>query len=573
MGYFDIVPAMKSWNALLAIVPGLIGFKPSKECLQAWGNADKLFKRFEKKTGAHNLVDAAAKIYRTVSAALDREMGIFVKGYFSVALGSFMALPINPDPIAIDLRSGILPDLRALAVIASRGHISMDELRQAAELIKKVHKPLIALIVLHMNYCSCLRRHDVCREYIERYVSTHNSPRRAKRRGLSLFNKWHALFISDTIKQMIHYLSAARPKALTGTALLRLDFNTKDDWRMRAVMPTIKLLLKVSRHIVIISHRGRPNGFDKKFSLKGDAAKLSGLLGGKKVTFINHFRFAEIKKQVAAAPRGSIFLLDNLRFLPGEEKNDPALAKQLASLADFYVNDAFAVSHRANASVVAITKFLPNYAGIELEREIISLSKAILAPKHPVVLILGGAKASDKLGVITYFKNKADRFLLGGGCANTILWLGGMDVKKSVKDGDPKELPVLKKIAKYKSVVLPTDFVWGTVAGDTAKNTKILDVGPSTIRAFNKDIAAARTIIWSGPLGLIEKKQYAKASVAIARAIGRNRRAFSVSGGGETVMFLKQYGLDKKFSFISTGGGAMVDFLAGKKLPGIEALK
>lgn len=364
---------------------------------------------------------------------------------------------------------------------------------------------------------------------------------------------------------MIKYLSAARPKAIAGTALLRLDFNTKDDWRMRAVLPTITLLLKRSRRIVIVSHYGRPEGGDKKFTLRGDAVKLSRLLGGKKVMFIDRFRFAEIRRQIAASPRGSVFLLENLRFLPGEEKNDPKFAAQLASLADFYVNDAFAVSHRANASVVAVTKFLPSYAGLEMEREIKSLGKAIIAPKHPVVLILGGAKASDKLGVITYFKNKADSFLLGGGCANTIMWLKGMDVKGSITDSDPKELPALKKIAGYKSVVLPTDFVWG---GDA-----ILDVGPKTVAMFVKKIAAARTIIWSGPLGLIEKKRYAKASIAAARAIGRNRRAFSISGGGETVMFLKQYKLDKKFSFISTGGGAMVDFLAGKKLPGIEALK
>jgi len=218
---------------------------------------------------------------------------------------------------------------------------------------------------------------------------------------------------------MIRYISSARPAALVGTALLRLDFNTEDDWRMRAVLPSITLLLKTSGRVVIISHRGRPVGFDKKLSLRADAAKLSKLLGGKKVIFIDHFRFGEIKKQVAAAPRGSIFLLDNLRFLSGEETNDAKVAKPLASIADFYVNDAFAVSHRANASVVAITKFLPSYAGIEMENEIKSLSKAIVKPQHPVVLILGGAKASDKLGVITNFKKKADGFLLGGGCANT----------------------------------------------------------------------------------------------------------------------------------------------------------
>ncbi len=374
---------------------------------------------------------------------------------------------------------------------------------------------------------------------------------------------------------MIRYLSTASPKALAGTALLRLDFNTTDDWRMRAVLPTIKLLLKTSGRIVIVSHRGRPVGFDKKLSLRGDAAKLSKLLGGKKVTFINHFRFVEIKKQVAAAPRGSIFLLDNLRFLSGEERNDAKLARALASIADFYVNDAFAVSHRANASVVAITKFLPSYAGIEMENEIKSLGEAIIKPRRPVVLVLGGAKASDKLGVITHFKNKTDWFLLGGGCANTMLWLKGMDVKKSIKDSDSKELAVLKKIAAYKNVVLPTDFVWGNAGGGNGggKNSAILDVGPKTVRAFDKKIAAARTIIWSGPLGLIEKPAYTKGSIAIARAIGKNKKAFSISGGGETVMFLKQYKLDKNFSFISTGGGAMLDFLAGKKLPGIEALR
>lgn len=364
---------------------------------------------------------------------------------------------------------------------------------------------------------------------------------------------------------MIKYLSAADPKALTGTALLRLDFNTEDDWRMKAVIPTIKFLLKRSGRIVIVSHRGRPKGFDKKLSLRADAAKLSTLLGGRKVVFVGSFRFMEIRKRISAAPRGTVFLLDNLRFLPGEEKNDPKLGRQLASLADFYVNDAFAVSHRANASVVAVTKFLPSYAGLELEREIGSLGRAITAPKHPVVLVLGGAKAADKLGVIAYFRKKADWFLLGGGGANTVLWLNGMDVKDSVKDSDPKDIRALKALAAQKNVMLPIDFVWG--------DGRILDVGPRTVALFDKKIAAARTIIWSGPLGLIEKKKYAKASVAVARAIGRNRHAFSVSGGGETVMFLKAYKLDRKFSFISTGGGAMVDFLAGKKLPGIEALR
>lgn len=361
----------------------------------------------------------------------------------------------------------------------------------------------------------------------------------------------------------IRFLSKARKKALAGTALLRLDFNTKDDWRMLTVLPTIKMLLRTSDRIVIISHRGRPNGLEKKLSLRQDATQLSRLIH-RKVTFIDHFRFNEIRKTIEASPMGSVFLLENLRFLRGEEMNDLRLARNLASLADFYVNDAFAVSHRANASVSAITKFTSSYAGLEMEREIASLSRVMKRPTRPMVIILGGAKATDKLGVIKYFKNRTDSFLLGGGPANTLMFLNGVAVKDSIRDKDQNDLKKLKSVAGYRNVVLPKDLIWG--------GKKILDLGPKTIHDFIEKISTARTILWSGPVGLIENKIYARGSVALARAIGRNRRAFSVAGGGETVMFLKQYGLDKKFSFISTGGGAMVEFLAGKRLPGIVAL-
>lgn len=362
----------------------------------------------------------------------------------------------------------------------------------------------------------------------------------------------------------VKYLSKANKRVLLGTALVRLDFNTEDDWRMLTVLPTIKLLLRTASRIVIVSHRGRPRRFDKKLSLKKDAAALGRLLR-RKVTFINHFRFAEIGETVAVAPRGSIFLLENLRFVKGEEADDPHFARALASLADFYVNDAFAVSHRANASVAAITRFLPSYAGLEMEREIASLSRVMQHPRRPLVLVLGGAKAADKLGVIKYFKKRADWFLLGGGPANTILSIKGMEVESSVRDRDPKDLRMLAPVAAYKNVELPNDFVW--------YDGMIWDIGPKAVMEFAKKIKRARTILWSGPLGLIERKKFARGSVAVARAIVRNRRAFSVAGGGETVMFLKKRGLDKKFSFISTGGGAMIDFLAGKKLPGVEALR
>lgn len=229
------------------------------------------------------------------------------------------------------------------------------------------------------------------------------------------------------------------------------------------------------------------------------------------------------------------------------------------------MNDAFAVSHRANASVAAVTNFLPSYAGLELEQEITSLSRAMRNPKHPFVFIVGGAKAADKLDVLVSFRKKADWFLLGGGPANTLLSLRGMDVKKSVRDTDPKDVAALEKFGRAKNVILPSDFRWH---GDF-----IWDVGPKTVAAFSKKIAAAKTIVWSGPLGLIERPAFARGSVAVARAVAKNHHAFSLTGGGETVMFLKKYRLDKKFGFISTGGGAMLDFLAGKKLPGIIALE
>jgi phosphoglycerate kinase len=299
-----------------------------------------------------------------------------------------------------------------------------------------------------------------------------------------------------------------------------------------------------------------------KFSLKKDAGHLSRLLK-KKIVFVDHFDFARTKKTVGASPLGSVFLLENLRFVKGEEKNDPKFARLLASLGDFYVNDAFAVSHRANASVVAVTKYLPSYAGIELEAEIAHLSRAMMRPKRPLVMIVGGAKVSDKLGVLRFFRKKADRFLLGGGPANTMLALRGVDVKNSLKD-EGGDIAAIKKIARYPNLVLPVDYAW--------KQDRILDIGPKTGALFAKKIKEARTIVWSGPLGLIDERPYERGSLVVAKAIAKNRKALSVAGGGETVMFLKRVRLDKKFTFISTGGGAMLDFLAGEKLPGIVAL-
>ena len=363
---------------------------------------------------------------------------------------------------------------------------------------------------------------------------------------------------------MIRYIRTANSRALAGTALLRLDFNTEDNWRMEAAVPTIKFLLRTASRVVIVSHRGRPEGKDLKFSLKKDARNLSRLLK-KKIIFVPRFEPASIKKAIEKAPRGSVILLENLRFMKGEEENDPELAKKLASFVDFYVNDAFAVSHRANASVVAITKFLPSYAGLIMEKEIESLSRVVKNPVRPLVFILGGGKAADKLDIIQYFNKRADYFLLGGAAANTIEKFRGMDVRDSLVDTNPKSLRELKKVVDYDNIVLPNDNVFYKDA--------IVDFGPETVKNFSEKIKIAKMIIWSGPLGLIEKKQFTKGTLAVAKAVAANRKAFSLAGGGETVMFLKRAKLDKKFSFISTGGGAMIDFLAGKTLPGIKALQ
>jgi 3-phosphoglycerate kinase len=394
---------------------------------------------------------------------------------------------------------------------------------------------------------------------------------------------------------MIRYLRAAKKRDLAGVALVRLDFNTKEgDWRMGAVVPTLARLLKTARAIVIVSHRGRPSfaprggatkskpsrggkivhgvprGFPAALSLKKDAAAFSRLIG-KEVIFIPHFDFVKIRETVAESPHGSVFLLENIRFIKAEDADSASFAKRLAGLTrtdegrGYYVNDAFAVSHRAEASVTAITKFLPSYAGLELEQEIVHLSRVMKSPKQPLVAIFGGAKAEDKLSVLRTFAKKAEYILLGGGCANTILSLRGMDVKQSLRDTDAKSLRPLRALAARHNIIAPSDSVWG--AG------KILDIGPVTAKDFSSIIARAGTIVWSGPLGMTDDTRYRKGTLAVAHAIAKNRKAFSVVGGGETVALIKKYGLDKKISFVSTGGGAMLEFLAGEKLPGLEALK
>ncbi|OGM90625.1 phosphoglycerate kinase [Candidatus Wolfebacteria bacterium RIFCSPLOWO2_01_FULL_45_19] len=347
---------------------------------------------------------------------------------------------------------------------------------------------------------------------------------------------------------MIRYLSKASTKTLRGTALLRLDFNAPDGWRIEAALPTVKFLLRYADKIVILSHRGRPKGYDKELSLEKDALQFKRMLGKKE--------------------RDKVIVLENLRFLAGESKNDVRFAKKLASLGDYYVNDAFAVSHRANASVAAIAKFLPAYAGFGLENEIKNLTDVMQKPRRPLIVILGGVKISDKLGVVSYFKKKAAFFLVGGALANTLLFSRGINVGDSLREkNSSREVRVL---AKSRKIILPSDFRWN--------GRKIFDIGPRSEQEFKQYIAGAGTIIWNGPMGVFEKKEFSNGTKAVWKAILANRKAKIVVGGGETISALKRFKIyDLRFKnrrnvFISTGGGAMLEFLAGKKLPGIIAL-
>ncbi len=357
------------------------------------------------------------------------------------------------------------------------------------------------------------------------------------------------------------FLSKTSVKKLSGVALLRLDFNTQDDWRLKAALPTIQFLLKYAKAIVILSHKGRPMGFQREFSLKSDAQHLGEFLK-RPVNFFDEFNLIHIRKEAESAPPGSIFVLENLRFMPGEAKNDREFASNLALLGDYFVNEAFAVSHRENASVCAITEFLPSYAGLGLESEIVNLSKVMGAAKRPLLMIIGGAKMEDKLGVIKFFKSKADLFLVGGALANTLLKLRGVDIGSSLYEKSVSK--DVAELAKNMKINLPTDY--------RIDNGAILDIGPKTEKKYEEEIAKARTIVWNGPMGMIEKEGFAHGTNAVARALAANIRAFTLVGGGETVMAVKKLKIDDRLSFISTGGGAMLDYLAGLKLPGLVAL-
>lgn len=372
--------------------------------------------------------------------------------------------------------------------------------------------------------------------------------------------------------------------------LVRVDFNvpTKegkvgDDTRIRAAIPTIEYLLDHGAAVILCSHLGRPKGgADMAFTLKPVAEHLSKLMG-KPVKFAEDCIGPKAEEAAKALKIGEILVLENTRFHPEEEKNDPGMARQLASLADIYVNDAFGTAHRAHASTEGVAKILPGVAGFLMEKEIKYLGEAIENPKRPFVTILGGAKVSDKIGVIENLLKRADSVLIGGGMANTFFKAQGYAMGASKVDEESVETAKKLLAEGGGKLHLPVDAVIAdkfdadaqmkTIqAGSVPEGWMILDIGPETVQAFDKVIAGAGTIVWNGPMGVFEFPKFAEGTYAIARAVAGSG-AVSIIGGGDSVAAVQQSGIADRITHISTGGGASLEMLEGLALPGLVALQ
>lgn len=373
---------------------------------------------------------------------------------------------------------------------------------------------------------------------------------------------------------------------------VRVDFNVpmKDgvitnDTRIRATLPTLNYLLEQGAAVILGSHLGRPKGQRvPEFSLAPVAVRLSELLG-REVKLAPDCVGEEVSAMAAALKSGEVLLLENLRYHKEEEKNDPDFAKALASLADVAVNDAFGVSHRAHASVEGITNYIPAVAGYLMEKEIKFVGRAVADPVRPFVAIIGGAKVSDKIGVIDNLLTKVDTLIIGGGMANTFVAAQGYSVGKSLLEEDKLDL-ARQLIAKAKetgvNLLLPTDMVVADrFAPDAAhKNVAVdaipddwmaLDIGENTAKAYADALADAKTVVWNGPMGVFEMDAFAHGTTAVAKAVAASD-ATSVVGGGDSISALQKTGLSDQITHISTGGGASLEFLEGKVLPGIAAL-
>jgi phosphoglycerate kinase len=372
--------------------------------------------------------------------------------------------------------------------------------------------------------------------------------------------------------------------------LVRVDFNvpTKDgvvgdDTRIRAALPTIDYLVKNNAAVILCSHLGRPKGGpEAKYSLKPVADYLANLMN-KPVAFANDCFGPEAEAAAKALKPGEVLVLENTRFHAEEEANDMGMAKAMASLADLFVNDAFGTAHRAHASTEGVTHFLPGVAGFLMEKEIQYLGQAIADPKRPFVTIMGGAKISDKIGVIKNLLKKADSILIGGGMANTFFKAQGYPVADSLVEDEALE--TAKELLKEggTKLRLPVDVVLGdkfdpeaamkTMAvGPVPDGWRILDIGPETIKSYGKVIAEAGTVVWNGPMGVFEMPRFAEGTYGIAHAVA-DSNAVSIIGGGDSVAAIQQSGLADKITHISTGGGASLEMLEGLELPGVAALQ